>query len=657
MRRSWLGIVIAIGTAASLGILAARWSAEAAYRAVEIVLDGPDWETLAAREGKSPLAFLEEARVRGATAVAVYERTLKRMAEHGELAYASTSDLMTLARLGTLPPVFRDLVAGGSVHPLAVYIASSAEMVGMLEDAYRSVLGSSRVRRIESVLEVTGTREELEELGIGYLPADLVPYIRTGLRPVLRVRNVPGLTADGLRYKVSTMSRLGRGFPIVFELTEVLGFERLVDETAGALRAAGLPYGRIEVFNVKRKQRGEEELGERMRPDVIRLFSLTPDELLMLSPASVEDKFVRAARERNIRLLYVRPLQPTAGVVGTEANLRLLSEMAADLRRLGYRLGGATPLPDLHVSPLLFWAAAAGAVAGMVLALAALGSAVGASVPDPWLWILLLGGVLSSAGMLVAGPWMLWRKLLALGTACAVPGLAIMYGMPRGQSHGPTVQAMRTLWLASALSAVAGVLVASLLTDWEFMMAEETFLGVKVAQIVPAVAVVLLLAWRDRPAQRWRQTLSDIWSWTARPLLLRYAIAVIIVGVAAVILLARSGNFGLPLLAAEERLRNLMEDLLVARPRTKEYLIGHPALMLAAAVAALGWRAWALLLAAIGAIGQAGIVNSFSHIHTPLVYVVWRTINALVLGSVLGVIAVVLLTWVARRGPRHRSPF
>lgn len=654
MRHSLLGILIAIGTVASLGILAARWSAEAAYRTVEIVLDGPDWETLAAREGKNPLAFLGEARAHGATAVAVYEQTLQRMAEHGEVAYASTSDLMVAARLGTLPPDFRALVGSGSLHPVAVYIASSPEMIGMLEDAYRSVLGASRVRRIGSVLEVVGTRKDLEELGIGYLPQDLAPYFRSGLRPVLRVRNYPGLTPDGLRYKVSTMSRVGRGFPVVFELTEVLGFEQLIDETADALRKAGLPYGRIEVFNVKRKQRGEDDLGERMRPDVIRLFSLTPEELLVLSPASAKDKFVRAARERNIRLLYVRPLQPTAGVVGTDANLALLSEMAADLHRLGYRLGGATPLPVFHASPLLFWAAAVGAVAAMVLALATLGSAVGAPVPGLWLWVLLLGGVLFSAGMLAAGPWILWRKLLALGTASVLPALAIMYAVPRARSHGLTTQALRTLWLASAFSVVAGVLVAALLTDWEFMMAAQTFLGVKVAQVVPVVLVLLLLVWRDRP-RRWRETLTDIWSWTSRPLLLRYAIAVIVVGVAAVILLARSGNFGLPLLAAEERLRNLMENLLVARPRTKEYLIGHPALMLAAAVAALGWRAWALPLAAVGAIGQAGIVNSFSHIHTPLLYVVWRTINALVLGSVLGVIAVVFLTWLAKWGPRRQN--
>jgi len=148
--------------------------------------------------------------------------------------------------------------------------------------------------------------------------------------------------------------------------------------------------------------------------------------------------------------------------------------------------------------------------------------------------------------------------------------------------------------------------------------------------------------------------LREAWAWSEHPLLLRYAIAAIIVGVAAVVLLARSGNFGLPLLCIEERLRTLAEQWLVVRPRTKEYLIGHPALMLAAAAAVMGWRAWVLPLAAVGVIGQAGIINSFSHLHTPLLYTLWRTGNALAVGSVLGLAGIWIVGAVAARvGPRH----
>src|SRR3989442_12894460 len=145
-------------------------------------------------------------------------------------------------------------------------------------------------------------------------------------------------------------------------------------------------------------------------------------------------------------------------------------------------------------------------------------------------------------------------------------------------------------------------------------------------------------------------------AWSSRPLLVRYAIGALVVGVAAVILLARSGNFGLPVLSIEERLRSFAETLLVARPRTKEYLLGHPALVLAFGAAVMRWRWGVIPLAAVGAIGQAGIINNFSHIHTPLVYAIGRTANALRLGSLLGVVFLtVLLRVVAVITPRQRA--
>ena len=48
-------------------------------------------------------------------------------------------------------------------------------------------------------------------------------------------------------------------------------------------------------------------------------------------------------------------------------------------------------------------------------------------------------------------------------------------------------------------------------------------------------------------------------------------------------------------------------------------------------------------------------MNSFSHIHTPLLYTVWRTVNALWLGGIIGAIAAVILVAAARRGVAARA--
>jgi hypothetical protein len=80
--------------------------------------------------------------------------------------------------------------------------------------------------------------------------------------------------------------------------------------------------------------------------------------------------------------------------------------------------------------------------------------------------------------------------------------------------------------------------------------------------------------------------------------------------------------------------------LLGVRPRFKEFMIGFPLMMLLPVLSLehkrlVGW------LFAIGiAIGTSDIVDTFSHLHTPLVVSLLRVINGALIGCVLGVLAI-----------------
>jgi ABC-type nitrate/sulfonate/bicarbonate transport system permease component len=72
------------------------------------------------------------------------------------------------------------------------------------------------------------------------------------------------------------------------------------------------------------------------------------------------------------------------------------------------------------------------------------------------------------------------------------------------------------------------------------------------------------------------------------------------------------------------------------RPRFKE-LLGHPLAVLGLTGSA--WPAWirgGLLTG--GVIAQASILNSFSHYHTPVLISLQRTLIALALGLVIGLV-------------------
>jgi hypothetical protein len=99
----------------------------------------------------------------------------------------------------------------------------------------------------------------------------------------------------------------------------------------------------------------------------------------------------------------------------------------------------------------------------------------------------------------------------------------------------------------------------------------------------------------------------------------------------------RTGNdSGIGVSGLELKFRAVLDRLMMVRPRTKEFLIGHPALFLGIAFLLKQRRLLGLPLVALGILGQVSLVNTFCHIHTPLLMSVIRAFNGLALGLVIG---------------------
>ena len=123
------------------------------------------------------------------------------------------------------------------------------------------------------------------------------------------------------------------------------------------------------------------------------------------------------------------------------------------------------------------------------------------------------------------------------------------------------------------------------------------------------------------------------------------------------VLVVRSGNeAGGAILPGELELRALLDRLLVVRPRTKEVFLGHPVMLLALLLALRRVRVGVWIAFAVGAIGQVSLLNSFCHVHTPLLLTLIRVFNGLWLGALGGV--VLCLLWDALGGapPAQEQP-
>jgi hypothetical protein len=115
-------------------------------------------------------------------------------------------------------------------------------------------------------------------------------------------------------------------------------------------------------------------------------------------------------------------------------------------------------------------------------------------------------------------------------------------------------------------------------------------------------------------------------------------------GALAIIVLRRGNDTGAGVSETEAKARAALQDSMI-RPRSKELALHAPALVGLSGMFP-PWINNLLLMASV--IGQASIMGSFTHFHTPLLISLQRTVNGLAIGGAIG-FAVLGGVWLVRR--------
>ena len=108
-------------------------------------------------------------------------------------------------------------------------------------------------------------------------------------------------------------------------------------------------------------------------------------------------------------------------------------------------------------------------------------------------------------------------------------------------------------------------------------------------------------------------------------------------------MIVRSGNDSdVSPSALELVVRHVLTHVLSVRPRFKEFLVGIPCLMLLRHCCARHRRAVGWLLALGIGVGIGDVIDTFSHLHTPIEISVLRVVIGLIVGGIIGVAAILL---------------
>lgn len=652
-------LLVLIGLTAALTALTLRYRVESANRAVSLALDYAQLRAVSATSGTPLPRAYHDFKAAGITAVALTEETLGELESSGLLELqVERGPRGRLYRLRIPDSALRERVFDYVTH------LSAASETAPEGDAV-ALEGPGG-----GTAYLPGRFDDVRSTPTGIDAAEVAEVREAGLEPIGRILNPPGLTAAGLRWALQRLKDQGITL-VIFGGEEVLGYRGLIRDTATAFRDLSLVYGSVEFG----KQRGDEALSRLLTDRLVRVHSISSAEMNRLPESEAIERYVRAPVERNIRVDYVR--LPAAVTPNTYSdNIQYVRKLARSVVAEGFGLRGQ-PLPFRPVWP---------SDAARRLGQGAIGLGVGAAA------LLLLAAILPLARGAQAGLSLLFGlacaglaasgfgpgdQLVALLAAVVFPTLAfLLLPQPVGafEDHKHALVRLRSEaivpavheFLAISVVTLAGaVFVAGLLSELPYLVKVRSFAGIKLATVVPLLLIGIVYltgmtgeypSWADEK-QAVRERLRHFFS---EPIRVWHSIAILLGLAALALLVMRSGNDpGVGVSDLELRFRSILDRVLGVRPRTKEFLLGHPALLLGLAMAVSPrWRRWSLPLLLAGAIGQTGMLNSFCHLHSPLKLTLLRTAYGLVFGGLIGaaLIGLWLLAQGKRRLPREPLP-
>lgn len=609
-------LMIMVGLLASLYLDYHRMAAEKDYRTVEVMVDYDELKELASGNNLSLEAAAARFKERGATAVLVRERTLYDLKLSGHV------QLLTGGEVRIRRSWDRDWLPGLDLPDDHTCILFYDRVV--FEDVRRQLelkKGDVAAGSDGGVWYLAAylTEKEIEKMGVGFLKKDAIALTNGGLAFIPRIRDWPGASRQYFELLLDTL----RGLPGVEMVTfndPAISFSDQLPILAEGLKEMDIPVGTFEFFG----QQGLPALAWLLDKNVVRIHSISEEDMARYNEKAAVERFSLAVSERNIRGVYVRFFGISNPGLVLGRSLNYVRAVADGIAKEGFSPGTPNWLASLPYSAPLMFLAGLGVIGGALL--------LTEHFPIPARWSLILGiaGVVGWAGSLAFSP-LLARKAFALFSVLVYPVLAILsFVCWEKRKMG---QAVLALLKICALSLVGAVIMTGLLADKSFMLKLNNFSGVKLAHILPlAIIPAFYLLRGRRPLAALKELLN-------KPVTYLYLGAGVILLAALAIYVMRTGNDA-PLLVSswEVKFREVLDRLLGVRPRTKEFLFGHPALLL---LLYFGYDRKGIIktgLLLLAVIGQVSLVNTYAHIHTPLFISLIRSAHGLWMGVLLGVV-------------------
>ena len=604
---------------ASMPGLLARWGVESSNRETAIAAEFLDIEAVALESGLGVLQALDGLRAEGLTAVAVSELTGKELVE------------------GRLPlefgPGFEFFDDVTEISDRAVIrVKKDASFSEEIENYIRLRFPDAAFERNGKYLSVILPVSFQSTAEMGILPdfTGLESAKKAEVALIYRPSPSPGVPGEDVSKALEWILERYKPVGAVIPRGAVLPAYPDIEPLSRVLRDKKTPVAKVEFS----RQIGSARLEKALFPLILPLHSVPDEEVIVraISRDELVDRFVRAARERSVRILYIRP-SPFFSGDRFEQMKRESRVITTRIEGLGLKKGWPSTYPLVRTGILSAFSLS---LMTLLLMLKTITRFVDGKKRTITRRVLLYDLVL----ILVSG--ILTPVLLKVSLASRIFGaLAASFGAAEATlvALDGNDRPIKRMLAGAGVAILAGLVIASFFGNTWYMLRMATFSGVKIALVFPPMVVLLHDLRRRIHPESLEQVLSR------PPLWGEIVLFAFLFGMAGIVLL-RSGNVSF-VPGWEKTFRETLEQLLIARPRTKEFMAGYPCLVLWYITSRMGlWERYREVFRLGGTLAFSSVINSFCHFHTHLSFILLRVVNGFWAGALVGLLFSALILWV-----------
>lgn len=625
---------------------------------VEIAMDYNDFLGLARSYNYKPEAFLVELRRAGLTSLA-FQEELGAGINTARNAYVTSGvGILDSARLAPIAdPALAALVRSNAIVPNEVYLLVYDRATF---DRYLAQLplhfGGASIRVLHAnspwIIAVRTQIDYFGQISLG-IPADQLALAKKlNLFVIPRLQNDERLAGPQIAAAFDALRHRARITTVIFFglRNQVLGFPDHLKDTADVMNARKLTFGSIETYDATQVQKGNDELAKLIPGRTVRVLAIAKPEQDKLKFEEIVARYLLGVRERNIRVVYLRPFAHEYNGLSIEkTNVELVRQIRDGLAARGFKEGSAAPIPAYRADSVIPVGIVALAVPSIFILLLGIFGWY-----RPWLGAVAYAAtILLYAGAYASHHDLLARSILALAGALlfATGALAVLNGAftsnPERTTSSQLGRSLQWTALATGVALLGALVVVGLMSSPLVMEEIEKFRGVKAVLALPPLIALALYFLTDRFGAK----IQDPQSAFNTPVRIgQLALGVVIIAGAGLILMRSGNQSDIAPSAFELSLRSGLTSFLSVRPRFKEFLIGFPMLMLLPALLPAHRRALGWLFALGIGVGIGDVIDTFSHLHTPILVSLIRVVLGLLLGCAIGAILIAVYRRMFVRG-------